>query len=200
MNIENIWHLLLTKLKTFFSFANFTDDNRKSHAIVREIQTRSFTANVSQCAENDQSFCVKQIDYPKEYIRKLLKKFSHEYNDVFGTDLTTNEVAFRIDALDEEYLCESYEKVIYPTAGKTQDGKELYILNTETHKQGVRVSMCQNKGQPCKMADSFPTGYKTECKQQMVYRELLSLSPEGEPVKDHFEFPACCSCVLHRIV
>lgn len=178
---------------------NLTDTNRKSSEIKIDIKLQSFSANVSECADNEDTYCIKKFNYPADYIQKLLQKFSHEFVDVFGSDLTMNEVAFRIDALDDEYLCDSYEDVIYPTAGKTQDGKELFILNTETHRQGVRVSKCQKKGQPCKMSESFPVIYQTECKQQMVYRELLSLSPEGKPVKDHFEFPACCSCVLHRI-
>lgn len=176
-----------------------TDENNGSHEAAREIPSRSFLPNVSQCAEQNQSFCTKNDNYPLGYIQKLLKRFSREYIDVFGTDLTTNDVAFRIDAFDDEYLCESYEKVIYPTSGKRKDGFELFIVNTDEHKQGVRVSLCQQGGQPCKMSESFPIGFKTECKQQMVYRELLSLSPEGQPVKEHFEFPACCSCVLHRV-
>lgn len=180
-------------------FPNSTDDDQYLDGVVREAPLRSFVPNVSKCAENDQSFCTKDDNYPLDFIRKLLEKYSHKYAEVFGTDLSTNEVAFRTDVMDEEHLCESREQVIYPTSGKRKDGSEMYIVNTDDHQQGVRVSLCQTKGQPCKMSESFPNAFRTECKQQMVYRELLSISPKGEPVKDHFEFPACCSCVLHRI-
>lgn len=151
---------------------------------------------MNECAENNQSYCTKNDNYPIEYVSRLLKQYAHEYDDAFSSDLTTNDVVFRIDVMDEDYLCDSFEKVIYPTSGKRKDGAELYIFNTDDHRQGIRVSLCQNRGNSCKMTENFPLGYTTECKQQMVYRELLSLSPEGQPVKDHFEFPACCSCVI----
>lgn len=127
-----------------------------------------------------------------------MQKYLHKFADVFGNDLTKDDVGFRM-GFDDEELCVTYEKVIYPTAGKRRDGSDAFILNTDSHHQGVRVSMCQDKGQPCKWASVFPNQFRTECKQQFVFRELLSLSPQGEPVKDHFEFPACCSCVLHKV-
>lgn len=159
---------------------------------------RLFLPNVNKCAEKNLTFCTKDDDYPIEYISQLLKQYAHEYDDAFSSDLTTNDVVFRIGTIDEDYLCDSFEKVIYPTSGKGKNGTEQYIFNTDDHRQGVRVSLCQKRGEPCKMTENFPIGYTTECKQQMVYRELLSLSPEGQPVKDHFEFPACCSCALHH--
>lgn len=165
----------------------------------KKVAPKLFLANVNECAEHNQTFCTKNDNYPTEYIRKMLRTFGDKFVDVFSTDLTTNDVEFRIDGLDEVYLCDSYEKVIYPTSGKRQDGTELYIFNTDNHKQGVRVSLCQRAGHACKMTDSFPNNYRSECKQEMVYRELLSLSPEGQPVKEHFEFPACCSCILHQL-
>lgn len=160
---------------------------------------RSFVVNITQCAENNQTFCTKNDNYPVEHVRRLLQAHSHRFADHFVNDAVSNDITIRVDDFDDEHLCDSYEKVIYPTSGKTQDGSERFILNTEEYKQGVRVSLCRNLGLPCKMADIFPVGYKTECKQQMVYRQLLGLGSEGEPTKSLFEFPACCSCVLHRI-
>lgn len=159
---------------------------------------RSFVTNVTQCAENNQTFCTKNDNYPVEHVRKLLQEHLDRYADIFVTDLVTTDITVRVDDFDIEHLCESYEKVIYPTSGKTKDGSERFILNTDEYKQGVRVSLCRKSGSSCKMAEVFPVGYKTECKQQMVYRQLLSLGTDGQPIKNHFEFPACCSCILHR--
>lgn len=131
----------------------------------------------------------------------MLQENANKYADIFGSDIVTSDIVDRANDMfgdHEEHLCDSYEKVIYPTTGKTQDGSELFIFNTNDYKQGVRVSMCRNTGQPCNWATNFPNEYKTECKQQMVYRQLLSLSADGQPIKNHFEFPACCSCVLHK--
>lgn len=129
----------------------------------------------------------------------MLRKYWQKYADVFGSDELAPIVSPRIDADNEVFLCGSYEQVIYPTSGTRHDGSEGYIFNTPQHPQGIRVSMCSNLGKPCNLSDQFPNGYRTECKQQVVYRELLSLSPEGRPVKDKFEFPACCSCAVYKV-
>lgn len=163
-----------------------------------ELPSQRFVANLTRCAVNNQTFCTKNDNYPAEYVRQILHEHSHRYANYFVSDLVSNDVSIRVDDFDTEYLCDSYEKLIFPTSGKTQDGSELYILNTGEHKQGVRVSLCRNSGKPCRMAEVFPIGYKTECKQLHVYRQLLSLGPDGKPVPDYFEFPACCSCALHH--
>lgn len=193
---------ILIILKIVFSIPNFTDDNKSYTRPAPPYPTsRSFLANVGQCAQQNETFCTNDDNYPIDYIQKLLRKHLHKFADVFGTDMIVNDLATRIGNNDGEefYLCDTQEKVIYPTSGKRQDGTDLYILNTPQHRQGVRVSMCYNKGQPCKMSDSFPNQFRTECKQQFVYRELLSLSPEGVPMKEKFEFPACCSCAVYRV-
>lgn len=172
----------------------------KNRHPVREATTRGvYLANVNRCAESNQPYCTADATYPLDHIEKLLRKHLHKFADVFGSDATVNEVATRIDGFDEVQLCDYQEKVIYPTSGKRPDGTQLYIFNTPEHKQGVRVSICQNTGQSCRMSEGFPNNYRTECKQHMVYRELLSLSPDGVPVKQKFEFPACCSCAVYRV-
>lgn len=157
---------------------------------------RSFRANVTQCAENNLPFCTENDNYPIEHVRKLMQEHFDRYADMFLSDVV--DFSMRVDS-DIEYLCESYEKVIFPTSGKTKDGDERFILNTDEHKQGVRVALCRKSGETCRMSGAFPVGYKTECKQQMVYRELVGLAADGSPIKDKFEFPACCTCVLHNL-
>lgn len=167
-----------------------------------ENTSNQFFADLNRCAENNATFCTKDINYPLEHIQNVLREHANKYAGFFTTDMSetdnTDRVVNRIENFDDEYLCESSEKVIYPTAGKTQNGIGQYIINTKEFQQGVRVSLCRKAGQPCKMSEHFPFGYKTECKQQMVYRQLVSLSSNGAPITDHFEFPACCSCVIHR--
>lgn len=160
--------------------------------------TIRYIANLSRCS-NNQTFCTRDDNYPLDVVQKLLRKHLHKFADVFGTDMISSDIINRSDAFDEITLCDYYEQVIHPTSGKNKNGEELYIFNTPEHKQGVRVSMCRNKGATCRMTENFPNGYRTECKQHFVYRELLSLSPEGVPVKDKFEFPACCSCAVYRV-
>ncbi|XP_055296612.1 protein spaetzle-like isoform X2 [Sitodiplosis mosellana] len=172
------------------------DDER--NLTQRDVSITRYIANLSRCATNNQTFCTTDATYPLGVIEKLLRKHLHKFADVFGTDMISSDIINRSDAFDEITLCDSFEQVIYPTSGKNKNGEELYIFNTPEHKQGIRVSMCRNKGAACRMTENFPNGYRTECKQHFVYRELLSLSPEGVPIKEKFEFPACCSCAVYR--
>lgn len=195
-----------------------------------ETKFRRFIANISQCAENHQTFCTKNDDYPYEYVEQLLQKHWNEYKKFFrvyhapeakevevkayGIDIQVHERSnggrnplksnFDIDQYDEPQgedeieMCETYDKVIYPTSGISQSGTGLYIFNTDDHKQGVHVSMCQDPDRACQDFVILRNNYKSRCKQQKIYRELLSLSPQGQPTKERFEFPASCSCVVYR--
>lgn len=170
---------------------------------------RMFVANVSLCAENHQKFCTKNDDYPLEYIQKLLYKLPPEYERFFyPQDVSrssfkppledTENTDYEAEGDDPIEMCDTYGKVIYPTSGTTQSGDGLFIFNTDDHKQGVHIEMCQNAGKPCDDYVILRNNYRSECKQQKIYRELLSLSPEGKPITERFEFPASCTCVLRR--
>lgn len=151
---------------------------------------RSFSASVKKCGDVFEAFCTNYFDeYPLEYMEYLLQKHSNMLGYyAFGSDNQhkTSKTATESD------LCDSYEKVIFPTIGTTADGHELFIFNTHKHKQGVLISVCENKKASCH--DSGDFAYRTQCEQQFVYRELLALSPEGVPIKEKFKFPSFCSC------
>lgn len=116
----------------------------------------------------------------------------------FGANDHTPQTAFDDD--DEEIeLCGAVKKVIYPTSAKSESGVGLFIFNSNDHKQRVHVSICQDVGKPCDDFVLLRNNYRSQCKQQKVYHELLSLSPEGKPIKERFEFPTSCTCVLRRI-
>lgn len=100
---------------------------------------------------------------------------------------------------DEIELCETMDKVIYPTSATSEAGVGLFIFNSDDHKQGVHVSICQSVGKSCDDFVILRNNYNSMCKQAKIYRELLSLSPEGKPIKERFEFPASCNCVLKRV-
>lgn len=165
----------------------------------RHVPSTKYIANVTRCAVNNLSFCTTLDGYPIDVIQILLQEHLHKFADVFGSDMISTNITNRSDASDEITLCDFIEEVIYPTSGKNINGEELFIINTKEHKQGIRVSRCKDRGASCSMSDHFPNGYRTECKQHFVYRELLSLSSDGHSVtKDKFEFPACCSCAVYR--
>lgn len=155
-----------------------------------------FRANGSRCSENG-TFCTELSRYPTEHVNALLKKAGHKFIDQFGTDELDAPIGVRFGS-DDEQLCDSYEEVIYPTEAQRRDESWLFILNTN-RQQGVRISKCRSPSKPCRMADSFPEQYRSECKQLYMYRELVALSPDGSATKDKFKLPSCCSCVLHTV-
>lgn len=167
---------------------------------------RSFTPDVSKCAEKDQNFCTKDDDYPTDYINYLLQKHKRMLAYAFGSDTIANDDKIEYDVrtnriarhISERSLCDSHEQIIYPTSGKTSDGTILYIINTPTRRQGVSVSKCTQNGQSCNTSDIFPKNIRIECQQHFVYRELLALSSDGVPIKEKFEFPAFCKCAAIR--
>lgn len=129
----------------------------------------------------------------------LLRSSGHKFVKSFGVDeiVSENVISTRIgDEVSEIQLCDSAEEVIFPRSGERKDESWLFIINND-QQQGVRVSKCRNPNQPCKMTDSFPFQYRTECKQQYVYRELVAYD-NGVIKTDKFRVPACCSCVLHQ--
>lgn len=50
----------------------------------------------------------------------------------------------------------------------------------------------------CNMLQQLPLGYKAKCKQKYVFRQLVALDEEGQTIKDLFQLPSCCQCVLIR--
>lgn len=160
---------------------------------------RRFIANVSACAVTNQTFCVEDGNYPLDVIQRILNTKGKEFANVFNNEVLVFDTIANRDSLDAIDLCDSYPDVYYPKSAKNKNGAELYIFNTDTHKQGVRVGMCRNTGRECKGIVTVPNGYRTECTQTHVYHELLSLSPDGQTIKESFSFPACCTCAAYRI-
>lgn len=161
-----------------------------------------YMPNVSRCAEANQKYCTKVDNYPTNEVQRLLQKFSDKYADSFVSDMLSSTISNRMNPVisDEVELCEYYEEVIYPKLGTTLNGMDAIIVNTDTHKQGIRVSKCKNAGAACKMSENFPLQYRATCKQHFVIRELLTISPNGTTVdREKFEFPACCSCALYFV-
>lgn len=157
-----------------------------------------YLADVSRCAVNNQTYCTEDDSYPLELIQSILRKHTHEFDYIFNSDvIVDNDIINRYDS-DEIELCDINKSIITPTSARNKDGVDKYIFNTDTHKQTIRVSMCRNEGVSCDPIVSVPIGYRTECTQQFAYRDLLTLAPDGNVIKDTFSFPACCSCSVFR--
>lgn len=161
---------------------------------------RRFIADVSRCAVKNQTYCIRDDSYPLDVIQRLIQKKADEFLHLFSNEElpNDNDIVDRTDLDGEIELCDLNRATITPTSAKNKDGVELYIFNTDTHKQFVRVSTCRSKGRTCKSIVTVPNEYHTECTQNFVYHDLLSLSPDGKGIKETFPFPACCSCAVFR--
>jgi hypothetical protein len=79
-------------------------------------------------------------DYPKNFIKQLnLEKF----DILFGTEFE-EQVGLRFDA-DEQGLCRSRRRTVFPKLGKTPNGSWLTIVNNDDdrYRQGVVVEECE---------------------------------------------------------
>lgn len=51
-------------------------------------------------------------------------------------------ISERFDPGEEEVLCKSEEKLIYPKLAKSNNDTWLYIINHNEYRQGIRIEMC----------------------------------------------------------
>lgn len=144
-------------------------------------------------------YCTKVQNYPRTLIENLLRTNSDTI--LFKSDKLDNELDMRFGGLpNDEPLCEFSDEVIYPESGITHDDVPFFIVNTQ-QQQGVRVERCLNPDQSCTSKISFPLRYKSVCRQNYVYRELISPSNDLTALeKRKFKFPSCCSCMLQRVL
>ncbi|XP_055389809.1 protein spaetzle-like [Condylostylus longicornis] len=146
------------------------------------------------------SFCTQVDNYPIDDVIKAIQEDSTKFEAVFGEDSLPEiptEISQRIDPdFGEETLCQSVERLIFPQAGMTKDNNWSFIINHENYTQGIRIEECLKPGKPCLMAENFPNGYRTECKQKYIYRQLLSMNEHGIIKKDQFQLPSCCKCYI----
>ncbi|KAJ6623778.1 Protein spaetzle [Pseudolycoriella hygida] len=150
-----------------------------------------------RCAKGS-TFCEQVADYPASEVDVILKKDSHRYEELFGEELTPIVIANRFgEEEEEEQICASSTRLIFPRMGLNIDNTWRYIVNQKNYKQGIRIDECMHKGE-CNMMNHLPFGYKSKCKQKYVYRQLVAIDDNGKTTKELFQLPSCCQCVLVR--
>ena len=169
----------------------------KSQPSIEE-PTKPFAA--PKCAKDGQTFCIDVDEYPTQLVEQILKRDPLKYQELFGSDLEIQDIGQRInDGDDEQPLCRSQSRVIFPKVGQTESDSWKFIVNYQNATQGIKVEICDKPNRPCEMTNGFPSSYQTLCRQKYIYRQLLSLDEYGNTVKEQFKFPGCCQCVVrHR--
>lgn len=89
------------------------------------------------------TFCERIDNYPTTEFKSILKE-GNKYDELFGSDLVNPiSIGNRFGEVeDEEQLCASQIRLVYPQAGVNQDNTWRYIVNQSNYTQGVRVEEC----------------------------------------------------------
>lgn len=138
------------------------------------------------------TFCVNVPNYPTDFVNKAIMndKKLQNYENVDVLD----SISQRAGDVDAHRLCRAKEQVIYPQSAETINKDWLYILNQQNFSQGVRVELCREEGQACRLVDGFAEGYTTHCVQKYIFRELTAITSDGTIGPEFFRFPASCCC------
>lgn len=177
-------------------------EKAKKYLAHSESLTHTNFLNNSLCTP-ESPFCTGiRTKGENEKMDQIMASHLDLFAGVFGDDLVIphgDTLAVRSDNDEDnldEPLCTSRELVIHPHYGFDKTKRNLTIVNTEKHKQGVRVEFCVNADHPC---TTLKLGHATMCKQMYYTRTLLAKHPEKEEFYlEHFILPSCCKCVKTR--
>ncbi|XP_076640024.1 uncharacterized protein LOC143351868 isoform X1 [Colletes latitarsis] len=138
------------------------------------------------------TYCEKLNSYPEELVTTAIRR-NETLKYLAGVDVLS-DVEQRIDSVDDAPLCISTEQVIFPQSAENKDSQWKYIANQDNFKQGVRIEKCSKENVSCNLIGNLAEGYKTNCKQKYVYRQLAAVLSDGSIVPDRFIFPSSCCC------
>lgn len=96
-------------------------------------------------ATNGKPFCTQLRNYPeKSHLEQIIKQRFSNLESFFGEDLVLPQnISQRMNnEPNEEFLCKSRVRVIYPQAGVDREYNWLVIVNIPKYKQGIRIEEC----------------------------------------------------------
>ncbi|XP_018564188.1 protein spaetzle-like [Anoplophora glabripennis] len=172
----------------------FPDSSEWEPEPIRRIET---TPN---CAVSD-TFCENVEFYPYQHVKTILQDLSTRSKFFFGVDEELSDLKNRVDPDEgETFICASVQRLIFPKIARNNKNEWKYVINQDKDDgfvQGIRVESCRHHGSPCDLLE-VPLGFKASCKQKYIYRRLLALNDEGNPVVDTFSLPSACCCSYKR--
>ena len=140
------------------------------------------------------TYCETVDTYPKDAVNRAIQR-NESIKYLESVDIIDlSPVEERIGQTDDISLCMSMEHLIFPQSAKNKDSEWKFVANQENFKQGVRIEKCSRENTSCTSIGSLAAGYRTNCKQKYVYRELASVMTNGTIAPDVFLFPSSCCC------
>ncbi|XP_053595060.1 protein spaetzle [Microplitis demolitor] len=140
------------------------------------------------------TFCEHVSNYPKDFVKVTLRNRNDLRHLAFVDDYQSTEIDQRIDASDDDTLCQTHETVVFPKTAENKKKEWLFVVNEDDFPQGVRIEKCMTENSSCKLIEGFADGYATTCKQKYIYRQLAAIKPDGAIGSDLFRFPSSCCC------
>ncbi|XP_016969610.1 protein spaetzle isoform X12 [Drosophila rhopaloa] len=171
----------------------------------KPLENATATAGHRPCGKDSneevKSFCSQVDNYPD--LTALKTKLETKFAKFFLDDLQPTDVSARVGSTnEEEYLCKSSRRIMYPKKGLRADNTWQLIVNNEEFKQGIQFEECEGADLPCDYASNFANNYKPICRQHYVLQNLASIENEGklDVVQQAFKIPSCCKCALLKLI
>ncbi|XP_016969608.1 protein spaetzle isoform X10 [Drosophila rhopaloa] len=183
----------------------FPDSSGKYWPPSKPLENATATAGHRPCGKDSneevKSFCSQVDNYPD--LTALKTKLETKFAKFFLDDLQPTDVSARVGSTnEEEYLCKSSRRIMYPKKGLRADNTWQLIVNNEEFKQGIQFEECEGADLPCDYASNFANNYKPICRQHYVLQNLASIENEGklDVVQQAFKIPSCCKCALLKLI
>jgi len=163
------------------------------------------------------TYCTRPSHYPGVAIARALKK--NKKKELINVLFDEPKVQLRLrsgifaksadENFDDEFenVCGSVRRTIAPKVGTNTNNQQRYLVQGDIDLaefsglvRTVQTVECLGSQLPGERESCgvFP-GRRTECRQEYTEHRMVALDLEkGELVVEAFNFPSCCSCMVHR--
>jgi len=154
------------------------------------------------------TFCDRTRDYPTQSVlQQLLRKpevSGQLFNNVFNSECVRPETKTRQFNINEDQLCRSRKKVIFPQKALNSENNWMFVVNVANFTQSVEIDECQGFGfgdgddevfGSCLYSGSQGNDPgSTSCRQLYRQHRLLALNGANKLEVDSFKLPSACAC------
>jgi len=154
------------------------------------------------------TFCDRTRDYPTQSVlQQLLRKpevSGQLFNNVFNSECVKPETNTRQFNINEDQLCRSRKKVIFPQKALNSENNWMFVVNVANFTQSVEIDECQGFGfgdgddevfGSCLYSGSQGNDPgSTSCRQLYRQHRLLALNGANKLEVDSFKLPSACAC------
>ena len=163
------------------------------------------------------TYCTRPSHYPGVAIARALKK--NKKKELINVLFDEPKVQLRLrsgifaksadETFDDEFenVCGSVRRTIAPKVGTNTNNQQRYLVQGDIDLaefsglvRTVQTVECLGSQLPGEREScGVLPGRRTECRQEYTEHRMVALDMEkGELVVEAFNFPSCCSCMVHR--